>query len=130
MQRPEQGIQRAIIQFIRTKYPHVVVFHIPNGGRRGLVEASIFKGLGVLAGVYDLCILWKAQGGFGKCGFLEIKSTTGRLTTHQKSFSRRLDDLHIKHACISSVNEAEQMLKDWGLVGRNLMGALNEVNGN
>lgn len=60
--REEQIMQRAIIDWCRyavtyngrpiTEWLH----HVPNGGGRSAVEAAIFKGLGVKAGVPDLCL--------------------------------------------------------------------------
>ena len=32
------------------------LYHIPNGGKRGKIEAARFKAMGVKAGVPDLCL--------------------------------------------------------------------------
>jgi hypothetical protein len=49
---PEQIIQRAVCQHLRQRGARGLVwFHVPNGGRRSPVEAAIFNGLGVRAGV-------------------------------------------------------------------------------
>lgn len=109
MQRPEQQIQRAILQLIRYKYPKAVTFHIPNGGRRSKIEASIFKTLGVRAGVSDLCIMWAG----GNVGFLEIKSEKGRLSENQLSFMDDCARLGIPWECVKSADEAAAALKLW-----------------
>src|SRR5258708_35916931 len=52
---PEDTIQRAVFQHFRArKAPCTFAFHVPNGGKRRRVEASIIKGLGVTAGVPDI----------------------------------------------------------------------------
>lgn len=53
----EQVIQRAVCQHLRQRSANGVVWwHTPNGGRRSPIEAAIFKGLGVCAGVSDLIL--------------------------------------------------------------------------
>lgn len=111
MQRPEQLVQQAIVRFIQLQYREAVLFHIPNGSNVGASVGGIYKSMGLKAGAPDLCILWKP----GKCGFIEVKSATGTLTTHQKSFARRCDDLGIPWACVRSIEEAQVVLKEWGV---------------
>jgi hypothetical protein len=54
--RPEDQIQRAVFQhFGMRAAPGVVAWHVPNGGWRSPIEAGILKGLGVRAGVADVC---------------------------------------------------------------------------
>lgn len=110
MNRPEQQLHRAILQYIHLQYPKILVFHPANGGFRTVVEASIFKSLGVKAGTPDLCLLWKP----GKVAFLEVKAGLGRLTTHQQSFHRWLGDLCIPVATVRSLEEAQEKMKEWG----------------
>ena len=53
--RPEDAIQRTIVQHLETRgVPGLVWFAVPNGGYRRPVEAAIMKGLGVKAGVPDV----------------------------------------------------------------------------
>jgi hypothetical protein len=49
----ESGIQKAYIDACRHYPPARSVYAIPNGGKRGKVEASIMKGEGVRAGMPD-----------------------------------------------------------------------------
>lgn len=77
--RPEDAIQRAVFQHLKARAaPGVFAFHVPNGGRRKPVEASIFKGLGVTPGVPDV-ILIRA----GHAHALELKSAQGKLSPSQ-----------------------------------------------
>lgn len=57
-------------------------FAIPNGGKRSKVEAAIMKGLGVRAGVPDICVLCRD----GTVVFLELKSAKGTTTAAQKDW--------------------------------------------
>jgi VRR-NUC domain-containing protein len=111
MQRPEQAIQQGIVNFVKLQYPQTIIFHIPNAAKRSRLAGAINKTLGVKAGVADLCILWKS----GKCGFMEVKSGTGKLTSHQQSFARRCDDLGVPWVCVKSIDEAQAALKLWGV---------------
>lgn len=71
MTHNESKLQRVCVQWFRVQYPHLVLFAIPNGGRRGKVEASIMKGEGVLA------VLSEAMAGTATSGdgFRHVKFT-------------------------------------------------------
>ena len=57
-QRPEQAIQRALIQHLGARgVAGLVYLHPANGGARSAVEGAIFKSLGVVPGAPDL-LLW------------------------------------------------------------------------
>jgi hypothetical protein len=60
--RYEDNLQRGIVKYLRIMERQrrlaALWFHVPNGGGRNSIEASIFKGLGVTAGVADLVFLW------------------------------------------------------------------------
>ena len=44
-------------QYSRGKYPELdMLFHIPNGGSRNLIEAAHLKAQGVKPGVPDICL--------------------------------------------------------------------------
>ena len=109
--RIEDGIQRQIVAAIRRAYPHMIIFAVPNGGRRGVVEAAIMKGTGTLAGVADLVICWP-----GHVGFLEVKSPAGRLSAAQKDFAARCAALDLRYAVVRSPGDVLDRLKEWGAV--------------
>lgn len=52
----EDTEQIYFVQWFRRQYPKVLIFHIPNGGKRGKTEAARFKAMGVVAGVPDLFV--------------------------------------------------------------------------
>lgn len=111
MKRPEQDLHRSILGYVRAAYPRAVVFHVPNGGKRSVREARVFKGLGVRAGVADLCLHWRE----GRTGYLEIKAGRGRLSEGQIVFAQDCEAVGISWACVRSLDEAVGVLKRWGV---------------
>ena len=89
IRRPEQAMQRAVALYLESRKQvtrDLVYCHIPNGGRRNRIEASIFAGLGVVAGAPDL-VIWKRD---GEVVCIELKAKGGRLTESQKVFGANL----------------------------------------
>lgn len=81
----ESTEQAAFVARVKSYYPDVVIFAIPNGGARRAKEAARMKGEGVLAGVCDLFVC-EARGGFFGL-FIEMKRTSsGRLSEEQRNF--------------------------------------------
>ena len=77
--RPEQQIQRAVIQHLAWRArPGAFAFHVPNGGWRSPIEARIFKSLGVRSGVPDIIAIRD-----GRTYALELKADAGKLTPVQ-----------------------------------------------
>src|ERR1035437_2212601 len=100
--RPEQQIHRAVVQHLRQRAtPGVVFIHVPNGGQRRLIEAAIFKALGVRAGVSDL-LLWHDRKSFA----LELKAEGGRATEAQKQF---LADMERAGSCIPTAPNIDSL---------------------
>lgn len=61
-----------------------LMFHIPNGGKRGKAEAARFKAAGVKAGVPDIC-LPVARRGFHAL-YIELKAMDGRPSLEQNEW--------------------------------------------
>jgi hypothetical protein len=67
----EEDHQEMVVNWFRMQYPSILMFAIPNGGQRGILEAKRLKLGGVLPGVPDLFI---AKGMRGLNGlFVEMK---------------------------------------------------------
>jgi len=115
MKRPEEQIQRAVVQHLKVRsMPGVFYFHPANGGRRTKAEAGIFKALGVRAGVPDLIFFYRSQI-FG----LELKAATGRLTPIQRQTINDMETAGARTAVANSLDEALITLECWGILRRN-----------
>jgi hypothetical protein len=114
MRRPEQIIHKAVVAHLRARSePRVFFWHTPNGGKRGIVEAKIFKALGVVAGVPDLVIL-KA----GEMYALELKASKGRVTPAQAQVLEHMQYCGAHVAVANSLDEALVTLECWGILKR------------
>jgi hypothetical protein len=110
--RPEQAIQRAVLQHleIRAKLG-TFWFHVGNGGWRTPVEAAVFKGLGVKAGVPDLIIIRE-----GRCYGLELKADGGRITPIQRTAHVLMEAAGAQIAVAAGLDAALSQLEEWGLL--------------
>jgi hypothetical protein len=110
--RPEDAIQRAVFQHLRTRpAPGVFAFHVPNGGKRKPIEAAIMKGLGVTAGVPDIIAI-KDGRAFG----LELKSDDGRPTPRQIETMQAMQAAGATVALAQGLDAAIAKIEEWGLV--------------
>ena len=111
-QRPEQLIQRALIEHLRLRsVPGLVYLHPANGGARSAVEGAIFKSLGVVPGAPDL-LLWKD----GKSFAIELKAEGGRTSDAQVEMLTRLKDAGVATAVCHGIDSAIATLEGWQLL--------------
>jgi hypothetical protein len=109
---PEQNIQRAVCQHLRTRgTPRLVWWHTPNGGRRSRIEAAIFAGLGVRPGVADLILLHN-----GRVFALELKTDAGRPTAAQMQFVSDFNAAGGTAAITNGLDQALRALEAWGVL--------------
>lgn len=81
----EFQLQCQCVDWFRMQYPNEIIFAIPNGGSRNIVEAVNFKRMGVLAGVPDLFV---PRGNSTYHGlFIEMKAGSGKLSESQSEIS-------------------------------------------
>lgn len=73
----EEQIQLfAWARYMRRRWPEIdLMYHIPNGGKRGKVEAARFKAMGVKPGVPDICLPVPRGGYHGL--YIEMKRRRG-----------------------------------------------------
>jgi hypothetical protein len=110
--RPEDQIQRAVLEHLRIRGPRdAFTFAVPNGGWRSAIEASIMKGLGVRAGVPDLMIVHA-----GKIFGLELKAERGRPTTAQLEAHAALRRAGAEVEVAVGIDAALQQLEIWQLL--------------
>lgn len=81
MNRPEQNLQKAAVNWFRYSYPKTIIIHVANGGKRTAAEARIFKSIGVLSGFPDLLIC-KPSKDYGAL-MIELKAGKGKETDNQ-----------------------------------------------
>jgi hypothetical protein len=107
-QHLEDDLQRQICQFLAVALPpDATYFHIPNGGLRSKRQAARLKGLGVMAGISDLCVIYR-----GRAFFLELKSARGVMSAAQKEMARKLNYCGAAVMLCRSVDEVEQQLRE------------------
>lgn len=118
--RPEQDIQRAVIQHLRQRgMPGIVYWHTPNGafygGKRNAkgvaIQGAIMSGLGVRAGVADLIAVHA-----GKIYALELKAPGGRASEAQMQFISDIDRAGAFTALVEGLDAALATLEAWGLL--------------
>ena len=110
----EARIQAAIVEYVRTVAPQIVIFHVPNGGLRARSEAARLKWVGTLAGVLDLVLLLPG----GRVRFWEIKTSVGRLSADQREFIARLEALGHSWATVRTIDDARIQLARLGVETR------------
>ena len=107
---PEQIIQRAVCQHLRQRgAAGLVWWHTPNGGRRSPIEAAVFTGLGVRAGVSDLILLRD-----GKVFALELKAERGRPSAAQMQFISEFRAAGGDASIANGLDQALHTLEAWG----------------
>jgi hypothetical protein len=111
-QQPEQDLQRAILQHLEMRAVRGCFwFHVGNGGWRSPIEARIFKGLGVKAGVPDLIIIHG-----GRCYGLELKADRGRVTPAQRVAHALMEEAGATVGIAAGIDAAVEQLEAWGLL--------------
>lgn len=136
MNRPEEKLQRAIIQLAdvltfpeetwkQTRFlmpPAKVgqyLHHTPNGGGRSKAEGGIFKAMGVRAGYPDLSLdIALVNGDLFVPGWrCELKAGNGRQTPSQQLWQERLERAGFVYTIATSVDEWQQQLDDYMAFG-------------
>lgn len=140
MKRPEQELQKAIIQLMdyrtfpkrlwagsRWLMPPVKIgdylHHTPNGGGRSPAESGIFKAMGVRAGYPDLSLdiaLVSDAGEFFPGWRCELKAGRGRQTPNQILWQERLERAGHVYVIAASVEEFEAELDRYLSLGKPL----------
>jgi hypothetical protein len=106
--------QAAIVDYVRTVAPQIVIWAVPNGGLRTKAEAGRLKWTGVLAGVLDLSLALPD----GRSAYWETKTPHGRLTDDQLAFIHSLTALGHSWAVVRSIDDARLELGRLGVATR------------
>ena len=108
MNRPEQALQIAVAAFM-DRIPGLIFFHVPNGGGRSKVEASILKAMGVKAGVPDIAVILPS----GRVGFIELKAGKGVATPAQRQMMAALRERGCPCVEARSLEQVAETLNTW-----------------
>lgn len=104
----EDLIQQKIVIWYKNEYQRFgkgLIFSIPNGGTRNVIEAKKLKATGMMAGVSDLIILHNS-----KTLFVELKTETGKQSDKQIEFEKRVTDLGYKYKLIRNLKEFQSWI--------------------
>ena len=104
MKTEEHRIQVAIVRYLRIM--GVMVFAVPNGGKRDAKTGAYLKDEGALAGVADLIILLP-----NRCIFIEVKTDKGDQQQTQKDFEQRVKGLGYEYYVWRSLDDAIEFTK-------------------
>ena len=109
----EDAIQAGIVDYLRTVLlpGRYAVFSVPNGAKRSMAEAGVKRRTGMLAGVWDVCIL----GPGGATWWLETKTDRGRLSEPQRAFGAFMAAGDVPHAVVRGIDDAAAAVAAWGL---------------
>ena len=109
--KAEQNIQQEIVIWFTNNFclkhhnPRCVIFAVPNGGSRNVVEAMNLKKTGVLSGGADLIVLMPL-----KMIFIEVKSDTGKQSPNQIDFEQRVEALGFQYFIVRSLAEFQKIV--------------------
>lgn len=111
IQHHESDLQKNCVKWFRFAYPQFIIFSIPNGGSRNVIEAVRLKDEGVLAGVSDLFIP-KPTRTFGGL-FIEMKAPGGKVSEAQKSFMIKMLSLGYECKVCHSFDEFREAVDNY-----------------
>lgn len=86
----EAGVQKAVIDYIKYQYPHVLYCASAGGVRTSMKQAIKMKATGYVKGVPDLQI-FEAVGNYHGL-LIEIKDIKGVVSKEQKEWIKKLNE--------------------------------------
>jgi len=108
--RAEHALQCAVVQYLRLACPDGLVFAVPNGGHRSARTGADLRREGLLAGVPDLCLIWR-----GRSLFIELKTPLGGLSRAQRAVHRALVAAGAEVMVCRSIDQVEAALREAGV---------------
>ena len=106
----EDQLQQQIIIWFKNEYQmhgKGLIFSVPNGGTRNMLEAKKLKQTGAMAGVSDLIVLLPS-----KCLFVELKIEKGIQSEVQKVFEERVNNLSFDYFIIRSLEDFKTLINN------------------
>lgn len=105
----EDHLQKEILDWLGRQRPDLFCCHIPNGGVTRFTVRRMLA-LGMRPGMPDLLLLNAA----GDAGFLEVKTTRGRVQANQTAVLDELRARCRRAAVVRSLPDVEKTLQTWG----------------
>lgn len=93
------------------KLPDKLLFAVPNGGSRNIVEGANLKKQGVTRGVADVILLIPRKGYASLC--LEFKTKKGRQSDEQIEFQRQAENCRNKYIIVRSAMQAIEEVRSY-----------------
>ncbi len=91
--------------------PEKLIFAVPNGGSRNMIEAVNLKRQGVKSGVADVLLLIPKKGFASLC--IEFKTKIGKQSKEQKEFQQQVEMCGSKYVIVRSVKQAIDEMKKY-----------------
>ena len=113
----ESKLQQSCVKWFDIQYSalRMNLFAIPNGGRRGKIEAGIMKGEGVRAGVADMFLaVPNSSPNLESCGmFIEFKFGKGVQNDNQKRFQAAVIKQGYRYEVISDFDSFKKLVNEY-----------------
>jgi VRR-NUC domain len=115
MKYNEKHIHKQCVLWFARFYPSLfnrkLLFHTPNGARRGVVEAAELKRMGMQAGIPDLILL--IPNDVYHALLIEIKTPDTYQSKEQKEFEKQIVDVGYCYSVCKSVDEFISLLQHY-----------------
>lgn len=111
--KEEEHLQKDCILWFDYQYPtfQKLLFAVPNGGSRNLLEAVNLKKQGVRAGISDMIFLYPSYRFAFLC--IEFKTIKGKQSDEQKQFETLIDgQTQGRYVVIRSFEEFKEIIED------------------
>jgi hypothetical protein len=108
-ERSEASIQQECFMWHWNTYPEERgrLFHANNNGKNRS-HGAVLKGMGVVAGVADLCYLMPG----GRAAFIEMKAPGGKQSRAQKDWQSSVESAGFKYLIATSLDEFKAALAE------------------
>ena len=111
MNRPEEALQRSVVEYLLVTKPQCLWYHPPNGGGRSKAEGGVLRATGVKPGVPDLAFVLPE----GEAAFIELRAKGRRLSPAQIQFRATAEGLGGQYAVCHTIDEVKDALTAWGV---------------
>lgn len=104
----EDLLQQKIVIWFRNNYQMQgkgMIWAVPNGGTRNIIEAKKLKNTGLMAGVSDLIVLKPNE-----TIFVEVKTPIGRQSPKQELFQKMVENLGFRYILVRSLEQFKELI--------------------